>query len=233
MRPPIERWGVAAELLPLLGGHRNLAFRTLGLRRNLVFKSTGRAPAAVFWLLNIQQIARQSGFVVPELIESRGGQLVEEGWTCETHVEGSQFTPDEIPSILPLVSQFHIATANLPQRPGFLSSCELLNETSGGDVDLDAMPNELLFRCREAWRAVSDRQEAVIHGDLNPGNLIRCSDGRAALLDWDECRRDLILFDLVPLRAGDEKERKASLAWEVACSWGVEPDYAKACAAQL
>jgi Ser/Thr protein kinase RdoA (MazF antagonist) len=210
-----------------------LAFRTLGLRRNLVFKSTRRAAAAVLWLVNIQQIVRQSGFAVPELIESREGKFVEEGWTCETYVEGRPFTPDEVPAILPLVSQFHIATADLPQRPGFLSSRALLKEVSGGDVDLNAMPTDLVTRCRKAWRAVSERQEAVIHGDLNAGNLIRCPDGRTALLDWDECRRDLILFDLGPLREGDAKERKARLAWEVACSWGVEPDYAKLCAAQL
>jgi len=44
---------------------------------------------------------------------------------------------------------------------------------------------------------------------------------------------DLILFDLVPLGEGDEDERKAHLAWEVACSWLVEPDHAKEVATQL
>lgn len=233
VRPPIERWGVTAEVQPLLGGHRNLAFRALGLSRDVVFKSTRRTPAAIRWLVKVQQIARQSGFVVPEMMESHNGQLVEEGWTCETHVDGIPFALDEMATILPLVSCFHSATSDVPQRPGFLSSRELLKDVSGGDVDLEAMPTELVSRCRRMWRAVSDRKETVIHGDLNSGNLIRCSDGRPALIDWDECRRDLILFDLVPLEGGDEDERKARLAWEVACSWLVEPDYAQELATQL
>lgn len=233
MRPPIERWGVTAVVQPLLGGHRNLVFRTQGLSRNLVFKSTRRTTAAIHWLVQVQQIARQSGFVVPEMLESCNGQLVDEGWTCETHVEGVPFAPDEMPTIHPLISRFHSATIDVPQRPGFLSSKALLNNVSGGDVDLEAMPTELASRCRRSWRAVSDRKEAVIHGDLNSGNLIRCLDGRAALIDWDECRRDLIVFDLVPLGEGDEEERKACLAWEVACSWLVEPNYAQVVATQL
>jgi thiamine kinase-like enzyme len=205
----------------------------VGLSRDVVFKSTRRTTAAVQWLVQVQQIARQSGFVVPEMIESCNGQLVEDGWTCETHMDGIPFAPDEMPTILPLVSSFHTATADVAQRPGFLSSRALLNDVSGGDVDLEAMPTELVARCRRTWRAVSDRKEAIIHGDLNSGNLIRCLDSRVAVIDWDECRRDLILFDLVPLGEGDEDERKARLAWEIACSWVVEPDYAKGIATQL
>lgn len=221
MRPPIERWGVAANLVPLAGGHRNLVFRTVGLSRNLVFKSTRRTAAAIHWLLKVQQIARQTGFVVPEYFESRDGNFVEEGWTCEAHVEGSPFAPDDLPALLPLVSRFHSATAGLPQRPGFLSSRAFLNEGSGGDVNMDAMPTELASRCRMAWRAVSERGESVVHGDLNLGNLIRCPDGRPALIDWDECRRDLILFDLGQLRQGDENERRAILhgKWRVLGGW--------------
>jgi hypothetical protein len=153
--------------------------------------------------------------------------------TCEAYVDGIPFAPDEMPTILPLVSSFHTATADVPQRPGFLSSKVLLNDVSGGDVDLEAMPIELVSCCRRRWRAVSHRKEAIIHGDLNSCNLIKCSDGRPALIDWDECRRDLILFDLVPLGGGDEDERKARLAWEVACSWLAEPDYTQKVATQL
>ncbi|MEX0319105.1 MAG: phosphotransferase [Ruegeria sp.] len=71
------------------------------------------------------------------------------------------------------------------------------------------MPNDLALDCRTTWRAVSDRPEAVIHGDLNHKNTLRCPDGLIALVDWDECRRDLVLFDLGPLCEGDEKEQRA------------------------
>ena len=201
-RPPIERWKLAADLQPLPGGHRNLAYRTVGLDRDVVLKSTRRTLEAIAWLDPAHAAARRSGFVVPDLIESAGGRLIEDGWTCETLVRGRPFAPGEMPDVLPLIAQFHEATASLPQRPGFRSSRDLITATAGGDVDLGAMPDDLVVRCRAAWRAVSGRPEAVVHGDLNPGNVIRCPDGRIGLIDWDECRRDLTLFDLGPLRDG-------------------------------
>ncbi|MGL4280506.1 MAG: phosphotransferase [Albidovulum sp.] len=224
---------MTTDLRPLPGGHRNAAFRTVGLSQELVFKSTRRAPAAVHWLLQVQDLARRSGFVVPRFIMSRRNRIVENGWTCETFIEGTALMPGEMPTILPQIEAFHDSAASLVQRPGFLSSKTFLDQAAGGDVDLNVMPPDLVFLCRNAWRAVSDRGETVIHGDLNAGNLLICPDGNVALLDWDECRRDLALFDLGQVRVGDDEERRASLAWEAACSWRTEPEYARAVASRL
>lgn len=77
MRPPIENWGVDAELVPLVGGHRNLAFVTSGVGsgQEFVFKSTRRSEAALRWLSAVQNIAEDVGFVVPKLIDSRNGPV--------------------------------------------------------------------------------------------------------------------------------------------------------------
>ncbi len=231
--PPIHLWGVTAKLHPLPGGHRNTAFRTVGLRRDLVFKSTRRAPEALGWLGQVQALARQTGLHVPTPVPSRAGNLLEAGWTCETFLSGSPLRPEDMPLLLPQISAFHDLAAALPQRPGFLSSAGLLDQARGGDVDLDAMPADLARTCRAAWHAVSAGRQTVIHGDLNPSNLLRCADGRIALLDWDECRRDLALFDLGQLRPPDADERRALLAWEIACSWRIEPAHARTLADRL
>lgn len=239
LQPPIHEWGISADLRPLTGGHRNIAFRTVGLRQDLVFKSTRRTTAQLVWLGQVQEIARACGFVVPGLRQSRNGRLTEEGWTCERFVAGRHLSAAESASLLPRLRDFHAATTGVPQRPGFRSARDLLDQTTaagqafGGDVDLAALPAELAARCRAAWAIVTDREEAVIHGDLNPGNLIRSADGATALIDWDECRRDLVLFDLGALRDADEAERRARLAWEVACCWQVEPEYARKLALRL
>ena len=151
--PPTSEWGVNAELRPLLGGHRNAAFRTFGLETELVFKSTRRSHDAVTWLLSVHDFARQSGFVVPQLIESKKGRFVEHGWTCEAFIEGVRFQPSELPSLLSKIEVFHEATSNMAQRPGFLCSKSLLQASSGGDIRLEAMPGELSSLCRLAWQA--------------------------------------------------------------------------------
>jgi hypothetical protein len=231
--PPTWLWDVTAEVRPLAGGHRNLAFRTIGLSQDVVFKSTRRPDAGLRWLLRVQDVARHSGFVVPKMMPSRRGALVEDGWTCETFVAGAALAAPEMPEILPLIRRFHDLAAKTVQRPGFRSSRSLLRTQAGGDVDLGAMPPALVQTCRVAWRAIAEGPQSVVHSDLNPGNLLRCPDGRIALLDWDECRRDLVVFDLGQLRAPDPVEARALLAWEVACSWRIEPDHARRLAQRL
>lgn len=231
--PPFALGGLDCALQPLPGGHRNLAFRTLGLAQDLVFKSTRRSPQAIAWLGRVHRLARQAGFAVPALRPSRRGALVEAGWTCEPFVQGRPFAAADLPGLLPQITAFHRLAADLPQRPGFASSQALLRQGSGGDVDLVAMPRDLAEICRQAWRAIGSPPETVVHGDLTAGNLLHGPGGRPALLDWDECRRDLPLFDLAQLAPQGPAEQRACLAWEVACSWQIEPDHARRLATRL
>jgi len=171
--------------------------------------------------------------LVPELLQSQDGNLIENGWTCEPFFEGAHPSDDELSRLQPQIVEFHAATTNIAQRPGFRSSVELLHCVSGGDVNLDAMPKTLVAKCRDAWGAVSDRQTAIVHGDLTPANIIKTKDGGFALVDWDESRRDLVLFDLGQVSQDDELGRRARLAWEVACSWALEPEHAQKLASRL
>jgi hypothetical protein len=231
--PPIDRWNVEADLTALCGGHRNIAFRTVGLQQELVFKSTRRSQDAVEWLVPVHDLAETCGFAVPRHIKSVGGMIVESGWTCEVLIEGSPFGVADLPSINDNISYFHRLAAEIAQRPGFLSSQDLLKLNAGGDIDLASMPLNIVLKCREAWAHLPVGHSTVVHGDLNPSNLLRCADGRPALLDWDECRRDLPLFDIGQIQLLGHAEQSAIIAWEVACSWRLEPAYAKQAANQL
>ncbi|WP_108259619.1 M20/M25/M40 family metallo-hydrolase [Mangrovicoccus ximenensis] len=124
------------------------------------------------------------------------------------------------------VEALHAACRTLPQRPGFASARELLTLDDGGDLHLAALPADVAETIRDAWHALTHRRETVIHGDLTPGNLLACPDGRTALIDWDESRRDLALFDLGQIGPVDSREWRAILAWEVACSWAEHPAHA-------
>lgn len=230
--PPIGLWGVDAPLEPLAGGHRNLAFRTTGLARDLVFKSTRRSAEALVWLAPVHALARDAGFTVPGLIPSRNRALAEQGWTCEPFLKGQPFSAADLPALALRIRSFHRATAALPQRPGFLSSHDLLTQDRGGDVDLSLMPPILALACRAAWSGLRG-DETVIHADLSSGNILHGADGLPILLDWDESRRDLAAFDLAQVAPPSDTIHRATLAWEVACSWQVEPDHARALARRL
>ena len=232
-RPPLEAWGVSGPVEPMAGGHRNRVVRTQEHNPPLVFKSTRRSEDAVAWLTPVMERAARSGFVVAAPKRCSTGAYVVQGWTCEPFIEGAGVSEKNLGAIRPMIETFHRLASDLPQRPGFLSSQDLMIATTGSDVDLTVMPDELVAMCRDAWGALDSKDQTVIHGDLGAGNLLRSADDRFALLDWDETRRDVPMFDLVGLMPPHPKTALARLAWEVACSWRIEPDYARRRAAEL
>ena len=130
--------------------------------------------------------------------------------------------------------RLHDATAHWPQRPGWSSSVDLLTRDTGTSVDLTALPDDGVARCRAAWAPFADAAQVVVHGDPNADNIRIHDNGRIALIDWDESRVDVPVLDLVlPFNAAglarDELRRakRACSAWEAAVCWEVEPDYAR------
>lgn len=224
--PPALLWGADDPLAPLPGGHRNRVFKSGG-KDPMVFKSCTRSEAAVHWLLPVLDLAEAAGFVVARPKRSRDGGYVGDGWTCEPFIAGTALRPEDLPDLLKPLERFHAAARPVPQRPGFLSSQALRVALQGGDVNLAGMPADLVAACRAAWAGLAGQEETIVHGDLCAGNVLRCPDGRFALIDWDEARRDVPAFDLVHLQSPGTALRHAHLAWETACSWRLEPDYAR------
>ena len=159
------------------------------------------------------------------------GTLVCEGVTLEAFVAGNPVTAVQLLEMLPQLQAFHQRCEEIGQRPGFASSLELLHQTNGGDIDLNAMPENLVFTCREHWAQNTGTKTTVIHGDINPNNILIGSDGKYGLVDWDETRVGIPAFDTLALsRAAGQQLTALELllldAWEVVVCWQVEPEHA-------
>ena len=231
--PPTQLWGYDGPVVPLSQGRRNTVFATTERSPPLVFKSSRQSDEAVAWLVPVLRAAEAAGFVVPYPQRSTSGAYVTGGWTCEPFIEGSEARTEDLAGLEAGLGVFHQATGDIAQRPGFLSAVALLIKRRGGDVDLHAMPSQLVSLCRAAWQTIAARAQTVIHGDLCAANVLRTPNGAIALLDWDEARRDVADFDLIRVAAPDHDMQVAHLAWEVACSWTIEPEYARRSAGKL
>lgn len=134
----------------------------------------------------------------------------------------------------------HETTVGWPQRPGFASASALLRRGSGGDVDLDAMPSSAAELERPSWRPLLQGSQSVIHGDLGAGNVLITASS-TAVIDWDEARVDVAAFDFahlpsdvaIPYPGDRDALVTAGIAWEAACCWLPEPDYAARRLAEL
>ena len=188
-----------------------------------------RSDGGLAWETQLLQYLDRGDLIVPLPIQATDGRLFAEGLVVMTYVEGG---PPRVSSRLASRSRHAPSAAPLeqgwPQRPGWLSSTDLLHAEVGTRIDLRAMPPEGVARCRAAWARLTGRQTCVVHGDHNPSN-IRMTRDRVGSIDWDESHVDVPDLDLVlPNNAAglDDVEldiaAQASVAWEAAVCWDDE-----------
>lgn len=227
--PDPARWGRSGPLVPRGAGARHAVWRC----EDLVIKSTNRAEPALRWLAPVHARARAAGLIVPEPVPALSGLLVSGGWTAERFLPGPGASARDLQELAPRIEAFHRLSRGVPPRPGVPGMAALLREGRGGDVTLWAMPRRLAQVIRAAFVAVASEPAGLVHGDLNPGNVILTPNG-PALVDWDESRADHLFLDLAPLGVRQSvRQRRAALAYEVACCWSLEPERARRLARRL
>ncbi len=179
---------------------------------------------------------RNRGFQTPNLIRSQSGNLVSQGWTLETFIEGRPWPTAKMPALKKPVIALHASSHRFLSRPGFAGSLEARRDAVAGTVCLADLPADVAALCLSAWEKIAEDRQIAVHGDLNPENVIQSPDGRPALIDWDECRMDAPLYDLLPLCDQDQVSpawQAAHLAWETASGWDIEPAHAAKSLARL
>jgi Ser/Thr protein kinase RdoA (MazF antagonist) len=235
----LSAWGPVTVEGQLGGGHRNevLLVRRGGAR--LVARSSRRSAAALEWELDLLAFLAEQGFRVPAVVVSLDGRRHVGGIVVQEWLPGRAPRPADWPAVAAELRRLHSLTRGWPQRPGFVSTRDLLAAEHGGDVDLRAMPASAVAACRAAWDALS-AESAVVHGDPCAAN-VRVSEDGVGLLDWDETRVDHPDLDLADLPSASAElpgargrvARAAVAAWEAAAGWQLEPSYARRRLAEL
>lgn len=232
----LAAWGAVEVESRLAGGARNDVWAIRVDGRPLVARKSTRAAAALAWEVSLMAALRKQGVRTPQILPTLDGADFVGGITLSEMIQGDR--PTTTPhwrAVYRYLATLHELTREWPQRPGFLSSRDLLSAERGGDVDLTEMPNEAKTRCRAAWSRVKPHETCVVHGDPGASNIFITREGDVVLIDWDEARVDAPAFDLAVLP--DEVSplshnelwiaRQAATAWEAAAGWRVEPEYAR------
>ncbi|QPH53542.1 phosphotransferase [Pontivivens ytuae] len=215
MRPPerfLFRHGIERVVRPLTGGARNHVWLVERGGVRFVAKSTRRSAAALWWLHRLEPALREAGLRTALPIVARG-RIVLEGWTLEHFISGRPAGVQDIAALRPALLHLHRLTRNIPQRPGFCAARELPRVFRSGDAVLPSRSGPLV----KTLRALPQGPHGAVHAELNPSNIILTDTG-PCLIDWDEARRDLALFDQAP-----SQHASARAAFEVASCWQVEP----------
>jgi Ser/Thr protein kinase RdoA (MazF antagonist) len=234
-------WPGLTLLERLAGGARSAVFRARRGREDLVVRRSGRPTDALDWELDLLGFLDGNGIRVPAVVPAGDGQRHVNGVLVQRWLPGGPpRTAADWAAVVATVQQVHALTRGWPQRPGFASSRQLVDQDRGGDVDLSAMPADAATLVRHAWEPAMVGAECAIHGDVGGNNLL-VLEGRAALLDWDEARVDVPWFDFAHLPAQVTVSTPvhrtdlttAGVAWEAATCWIAEPQYAARRLAEL
>jgi Ser/Thr protein kinase RdoA (MazF antagonist) len=224
----LDQWGDdVARIKPLTGGVGVNEVWSVRVNGRLAVARLGRrSNDDLSWETELLRHLDREGLTVPVPIPTTDGRHFADGLVVMTYVTGGPpETEADWRRVADTLRQLHGLTQGWPQRPGWRSSTDLLHAETGTRIDLRAMPADGVARCRAAWARLSGREQCVVHGDTNPGN-IRMTADRVALIDWDESHVDVPDLDLVlPHNAGgldDDTHHvaaQARAAWEAAVCW--------------
>ncbi|MBJ3783875.1 phosphotransferase enzyme family protein [Devosia sediminis] len=229
----LGHWGPDVERIEALtGGSSNdvWSVRLNGLKA--VARRGTRRDADLAWETELLAHLDRQGFPVPMPIPTADGRLFADGIVVMSFIEGGPPCSEaDWQRVAQTLRELHRLTGGWPQRPGWRSSTDLITADTGTRIDLNAMPEEAVARCRHAWARLAGRETAVVHGNpTNPANIIMTAD-RVTLIDWDEAHVDVPDLDLaLPFNAaglmGEARDaaEQAAAAWEAAVCW--KDDYA-------
>ncbi|KQN78292.1 phosphotransferase [Devosia sp. Leaf64] len=223
----------ATRIKPLTGGSSNDVW-SVDIGGTIAVARLGRRSADdLAWEVALLQHLDRAGLTVPVPIPTKDGRPFAHGLMVMTFIEGGPpADASDWRRVGETLRALHRLTANWPQRPGWKASLELLRANHGTRIDLTAMPDEAVKRCRAAWARLAGHEMCVVHGNPNnPANILMTGD-RVGLVDWDEAHVDVPLLDLVlPFNGGalegaeGDAAAQASAAWEAAVCW--KDDYAE------
>lgn len=223
----LDQWGDVARVEPFTGGVGVNEVWSVRVDGHLAVARLGRrSDADLAWETDLLHHLAREGMTVPVPIPTKEGRHFADGLVVMTYVEGGPpDTEADWRRVADTLLQLHRLTQAWPQRPGWQSSADLLHAEIGTKVDLGAMPPEGVARCRAAWARLAGREQRVVHGDPNPGN-IRMTRERVGLIDGDESHVDVPDLDLVlPHNAAGLDDgahdiaAQAWAAWEAAVCW--------------
>lgn len=230
----LGRWGDVELVRRASTGYVNEVWFALVDGDECVVRAPKRSNEALQWEIELLDRLGDAGVRVPEVVLTRDGATSAGGVVVFRRVEGDPPTTAEHWALVrDYLQRVHDECAGIAQRPGFLSSADLLVEDVGGLVDLRVMPDDAVARCRAAWARLAGMPQTVVHADPGAENIFVRGDA-VVLIDWDEARADVPLFDLAalpdevcPLPDAERwVARQAASAWEAAITWSNDREYA-------
>lgn len=190
--PIMRQFGLDGEIGILPGGSRK-TFRV----GNAVLKrihatslENDHSPALAEWIAEFSLRIEQRGFRLPRPLPTLDGRWVAPGgWTAWTLLEGRHATRDDIPACIAAIEALHAALKGIPIHPLMIGNSTLWGKAhrwcwGEKPPEVHPKPAALVDELYALRRPIQTRDWQLIHGDLNPENILIAPGLPPAFLDF-------------------------------------------------
>lgn len=182
----LNQFGIAGDPILLPGGEG----RTYRAGDAIIKHIHNDDPLYSEWIANLFDGITEDGFRVSKAIRTKtGAWITTDGWTAWTRLDGNHEYRNHIPESIAAIQAFHEAVRTAP-KPQFLERTDDSPYSKADRYAWGAKPEyihpdvrsdvELLYSLR---RPVEGLHDQVIHGDLNPDNILLAPGLPPAIID--------------------------------------------------
>ena len=147
------------------------------------------SPELIEWIAEFSQALKQDGFRFPKALPTKEGRwITPDGWTAWSFVEGRHSTEEDVGGVIEGIVALHQALAGVQKNPLMEE-----NQTTWGKADrwcwgdkpahIHPRLEPLIETLYELRRPVEGLKDQLIHGDLNPANILIAPHLSPAFLD--------------------------------------------------
>jgi hypothetical protein len=181
----LQEFGLKGLPKPI-GNESSLAFRVGDIVLKRVRKDC---------LSYVEEVAEWFGgiegesFRVPKPVQTTCGKWITEGrWTAWTHLRGNHDYVDYVDASIKAIREFHEAIAHIP-RPVFLDTDNSLYNRAdcyAWEDHLNEIHPDLKSDIQSLYslrRPITGLKDQLIHGDINPQNILLNENEKPAIID--------------------------------------------------
>lgn len=118
-----------------------------------VVRRSKRSDAALAWELDLIEEVRRRGLGAPEIVATAASDRSRDGVVIQHRVPGARpASLEDWLAVAEYLTTLHTSLRSFGQRPGFVSSIDLVDVDAGGDVDLTEMPAHAVEEAAVSWQ---------------------------------------------------------------------------------